>query len=798
MIGHVRFRLRLLARHPGLAGTATVLLALGISAAGVGHDIFSAVVSPRVRGGERIARVGLSSPVGLSGVGPLPAGLVEEIAAATTCFTRLVAVASARAWLTDETGTTVEARVAAVTPGFLGMVDVSPVVGRGFVEEDHSLGAPGTLVLSDGLWKRLYERDRSVIGRSVTVDGRPLIVIGVMPKGERFPMADAWSALPRDRPSADDGGPISLFAQLREDRSWVSARAEFAAAAPRIAARHPDLLRDRRLRLLTLSEEGRSRLGVAAFGAIGPPLLLLLLSCFTVGNLAVAEAVGRERELATRMALGASRARLARQLGSEGMVLALPSGLLAVGLMNLELWLVRLAAPPPLQWFTDSLTTQLPTLVFVAAITALTPFVFGLAPFVGVLRGGVDAGLRQTWRAPLPGLGRYTVRELLVTLQVALAIVVVASFSLLRGIVVSAADPEAGFDQDGVFVVRTTFPGSPSRATEERGDLDADSAVDRLASLPAVEAAAAADAVPRWSRPNVTVVPIGSTLRVRARRLAVGRGYFPVLGVGLLEGRDLAASDSLADDPVAVVSESLSQGLWSGQRPLGRSIQLVDHQGPPTTVRIVGVVPDLTYGRLDPASRRVLYVPLAPHPPVGADRYVLLRTAGPQPSLTTAVTSTLRDSLAVGTRVLPPRPLSDVAGESFADSLFLLDLLGSVGLLTLALALGGVAGMTVEAVRLHKRELGIRAALGALPGDLIGLVLRRTSTTLALGTVLGLFGPLVYHLSHSLGGPSSRWALVQPGAWAVIGSSVLLMLTAAALAARRAGRADPAVVMRAE
>jgi len=799
----VAFRLRLFARHPGLAGTAVLLLAVGLSTAGVGHDAFSAAVSPQVEGSDRLAKLGASSPVGLPGVGALPGGLLEQVRAATTSFSRVEAVDYLTGTLSDESGALAPAsrvRVARVSAGFFDLVGATPLVGRAFAAGDHEPGATATVILSHGLWERWTGRDPSVLGRLVTLDEVPLVVIGVMPKGVRFPMADAWVAVSEGELRAQADSSALMYVQLRPDRSWESARAEVATIAPRMATLYPDPLRDRPLRLLTLQEEGRARMGVAALGFLGPPLLLLLLSCLTVGNLALAEAVEREREVAVRLALGASRRRLARQFVTEALVLSVPAGVLALGLMAVELWLVRLTAPPRMQWLADVLTIRPSTLAFVAVATCVTPLVFGLVPWAGSLRVDVSAGLRQASRAPFPGLGRYTVRDLVVVLQVGLAVVVVATFAFMRGMISSAMTPELGFDQHELAVARVA-PGSP--ADEETGGLrllHPNGPLDRIRGLAGVDAATVVDAIPQPSRPALTVTSSKpSAARVASRRMAVGGDFFGTLRVALLRGREITLEDCLSRRSVAVVSATLARALWPGENPVGQSLVVLDDSGQPeASTEIVGVAPDLAYTTLEPQSRHAVYVPLPVTGPGLGEVYVLVRIPSDMQAVAPAVAATLSTAGRDGKPPGVPRPLREMTDDRLAEPRFMIDLLGAVGLLTLLLAVVGVVSVTVEAVRINTRELGIRAALGARPGDLVRLVLKGAVTKVVLGIALGLPGPLVYHLSRPWAAIPPSAVLTNPHAWALIGTTILLIVLTSWLAARGAAHADPAVSMRAE
>ena len=238
MIADIVRRLRLFARHPGLTGTAVLLLAVGLSAAGVGHDVFAAVVSPRVGQSDRVARIGASSPVGLPGVGGIPGGLLRELQDATTSFSRVVAVDYATGSLSDESGALTpasEVRVARATSGFFDLAGAAPVAGRVLGAEDYQGGGPGALILSHGLWQRWSGRDPSIIGRAVAVGQKDYIVVGVMPRGVRFPMADAWSALSEGELGTQADKPVSVFAQLRPGGSWDAARAEIVGLAPDLA-----------------------------------------------------------------------------------------------------------------------------------------------------------------------------------------------------------------------------------------------------------------------------------------------------------------------------------------------------------------------------------------------------------------------------------------------------------------------------------------------------------------------------------------------------------------------------------
>jgi hypothetical protein len=281
--------------------------------------------------------------------------------------------------------------------------------------------------------------------------------------------------------------------------------------------------------------------------------------------------------------------------------------------------------------------------------------------------------------------------------------------------------------------------------------------------------------------------------------MAVGPDFFKTLGVGLVRGREITAEDCWAGRRVVVASETLARTLWPGEDPLGQPLALLDDHGhPETTLEIVGVAPDLAYSALNPVSRHAVYVPLPAAPDEGADLLVLVQVIGDIGTVAPAVAALLDSTDHRARRSEGLRPLGDLTETTHAEGVFLLDLLGVVGVLTLLLAAAGVVAVTVEAVWLNTRELGIRAALGAAPGDLVGLVLKGSLVKVGLGAALGLPGPLLYNFSNPPTGVAPSAVLANPRAWALIGAAVLLMVFASYLAARGAARADPATAMRAE
>lgn len=540
----VTFAGRLFSRKRGMALVAIWVMAVGISMVALSFELLMTVTSGAAPSPETLAKIGFRSPIGLSGVGPLQAHLVGELAEQSTSFSQVAGVEDFTANLDLGGGGSVsQVEIARVTENFFRLSGVPPLRGRWLQPSDHVRSAQDVVVMSYHLWVRLFGGDERIVGRSVVLDARSHLVVGVMPSKFVFPMVDAWVPADDSMSTINPKRTATAFARLRPSHSWETAKAEVAVIAGRLRAVHPETFRDRTLALITLKEEAQSRVGMTNLLLLGPSFLLLVVSCLVVGNLLLGNAIDREREMGVRLALGATRLRLVRQLLTEHLLIALPSGAIALFLLWIEVMLIRAASPLQIRWATEALSVRPATLVFAIVVTCLTPLIFGIIPAAYSFRRSLVASLQQDFRTSRPRLSHYTVRDLLVIMQVAATIIIIATLAIVRNVMWTALKYETGFETADLYAVRAAVdPNQRPSAIDSTLFLNRTDIVGRIAQVPGVRKVSLVDSLPAAGERAVSVsASHAPSTEARARYVAVDETFFETLGVRARPAGELSA-----------------------------------------------------------------------------------------------------------------------------------------------------------------------------------------------------------------------------------------------------------------
>jgi putative ABC transport system permease protein len=787
----VRSGWRLAARSPGIHVAIVGMLSIGVAFSGLGFTVLSAVLGPFGVDPGRVARLGpsLTRADGGTGVGGMRLPLLREVRREASSFSAVVGV-NGRRLPSEGVGLEDELWVAEVSEGFFDLVGVHPSIGRSLVSSDERPGAPRVCVLGHGVWQRTFGGDVDALGATVLLGDVPHAIIGVMPRGFTFPHAEVWTPLPDPAPNT----PVAVLVRLAKNASWEGARAETATIGSRLAREYPDDFAESVLSVRTLEEESRERLGVGILGLMGPPFVLLVVAILNVAILLLAQAIRREREVGIRMALGAGKPALLRQFLAEGLLLALPAGLLGVVLIWAGLAVLRATAPHSMGVLLAGVNIRFETASFVGLLTLLLPVLCGLAPLLHSLRldpvGALHAGSRRR-----SGVFRhYGFPDLAVVLQVAGALALVAWFANVERLFGVLSAPRWGFDVSGVGVTRVA-PGEPGAARDALSDRQL---VDTVRSVPGVASATLVDRLPSPFAGGQRVFAVGtSSAGMPADLVSAADGLFETLGVGLLEGRPITEDDVGHTADVAVVSESLARALWPDRTALGQVVRLGSGSGE-RELTVIVVAPTLASLSSLPRPPHRLYVPLSDGGPRSGGGLLILRSSFEDPTLARRLQKALAarsDGWAIG-ELTPIGEFVQRQQRDLRAGLFLVRLVGVIGLVTLALAAIGLFAVTHQAVHAGTRELGIRAALGATPGQLLRLVHCRSLVQTALGAGVGL-GATLWGLSVGFQ-DALHVGVRDPRVW--IG--VLVALAAPALGghlpALRAARIDPARVMREE
>lgn len=795
----LRFALRTARRSPGFAAVAILTLALGIGAT---TAIFTVVRQVLLRDlpfadPDRLVAAWAADPGHDQPHGMLAVPEFEEWRAQGAAFAGMAAYSALPTGLTlAEGGEPVRLRTAYVSADFFSTLGLHARVGRVILPAEHVPGRDRVVVLSYGLWRSRFGGDPGIVGRTLRLNDEPFTVVGVLPPDARFPGGDteAWTPL---TVVPESGIPrvwgvrwLNVVARLRPGVTVERARSDLAMVARRLEAEHRESNEGwSGATLVSLRDDivggVRGRL-LVIFGAV---LLVLVLACVNLANLVLARSSLRMRELSIRSALGAGRARLARQLLTESVVLALVGGALGVALawwgagalLALDADWQRLAGPVRMDWM---------VLAFALLLSALTGLGFGLIPATQRLEGIAET-LRESARGTSAGARAHTLRSTLVALEVGLAVVLVAGAALLAESFVRLSRVELGFDADHTLYARITIPSSRYPTAEQYLPV-AERMLAAVGRVPGVtEAAEIKDAplrgagersyfeVPAHPARSADEQPVASYL-------PVSPGYFRTMGIPLKAGRDLTPQDGDEAAAGVVVSETLARSNWP-TGAVGEEIVVGK-----TRARVVGVVGDARYTKVDDAATPVVYLPQRLMTRIIVT--IVARTPGDPAVLLPAVRAAIRS-------VEPDQPITEIGtmraavSQALAAPRFLTLLVGLFGVLALVLATVGVYGVVAYVVGRRTNEIGIRMALGAGSREIVAWTLRTGMAPVLVGLASGLVAALA--LSGVL---AAQLYEVSPGDPAILAAVTALLagvsLLASGVPALRAARLDPVEALR--
>jgi putative ABC transport system permease protein len=802
----LRYGLRTLARTPGLSAAMVLVLALGIAASTAVFSVVNAVLL-RPLPYEAADRLVVMLHRDRNPVAP--ANYLDWRRAAT----RFERMGAAELWSPNLTGDDHPERVRAlrVTADILPLLGVAPAVGRPLLERDFRAGTDKSLVLGHELWQSRYAGDPGVVGRAITLDGEAYTVVGVMPAGFSFPPfwatgSQLWAPLLlEDRATNREGSSLRVFGRLAEGVTLEEARAEVAAITARLEAEFPGTNNGVTVRPLIDVVVGDVRPALLVLlGAVG---FVLLVTCANVAHMLLARAAARQKEIALRAALGASRGRLLRQLLTESLVLALAAG--GAGLLLARGGIRALVAlgPPGLPRL-ETVVLDGRVLAFALAVSLATGFAFGLVPALQATRRDLGDSLREGERGSTEGGGRGGLRSVLVASEMALALVLLVGAGLMIRSFVALQAVDPGFDRRNVLSMIVSVAGTASAEPARRAAFF-EGVVRDASALPGVTGASAINHLPLagdiWGWPFR--VEEGPEPKPGESPTATYRvvlpGYFRTMGIPVRRGRDVQDGDRAGAPGVVVVNESLAARHWPGEDPIGKRLALSDGEAAPTWLTVVGVVKDTVRGRWGAPPEDELFLP---YPQVR--RYVenpsshyayltlVVRTTGDPASLAPA----LRRAVWARERNAPisdVRVLEEVVEGATARPRFYVVLLGSFAAVALFLAAVGVYAVISFSVARRTNEIGIRMALGAEPGDVVRLVVGQGLLVGLVGALAGVLGALALTrlMSTMLYGVGSH----DPATFACV---LVLLATVALLAsyipARRATRIDPLRALRYE
>jgi putative ABC transport system permease protein len=811
----VRFGLRMLKRNPAFSVVAVLTLALGI---GANTAIFSLIQAVLLRPlpfpePDRLVRIWERRPSSREANLPISGHEFAAWKEQSHVFEKMALFTPGGATITGA-GEPEQISLMRVSADFFPVLGVQPVLGRTILPGEDRAGKDRVAVLSDGLWRRRFSADRKIVGQAITLNDETYAVVGVMPYLPESMMPDLW--LPIDLPAEVQRvgrHGMNVIARLKPGVTLEQAQSDLAVVARALEQQRPRDNTDHKVSVLALREDLAGDMRRALVMLMGSVGFVLLIACLNVASLLLTRAAGRQREMAIRTALGASRLRLIRQLVTESLLLSAMGGILG---LVLAVWLVRLL--PHIQGVSiplvETIAVDRPVLLVTALLSLLSGLAAGVAPALRASRtrsvAQVSEGRRISAEPERRRLG-----AAMVATQVALALILLVGAGLLMKSFVRLVNVDTGFNTQHVLVTSVALSGAKyPHAEQSRGFFDA--LLERIKALPGVQSVGGTTNLPlqgtdNWSPFSIEgrpAPPPGRGLYAPLR--VVSPGYFQTLGIPLRAGRFFGPEDARVAVPLirwyeqqpnpanfdqpqpvpaAIISDAMARQYWPGENPLGRRFRVLFSPW----ITIVGVVGDVKHNSLDAPYYPHIYLPYMQEP--SGEMTLVIRTAGDPMLSANAVREQIR-GMDAGLPVAITE-MNQVLSGSVGRQRFYVLLAGVFGALALGLAVVGIFGLASYSVSQRIGEIGLRMALGAQRSDILWMILGQGMLPTLAGAVLGSGGALalavliksfLYQVS-----PDDPVALV----------AALLLITPIALIAsyipaRRAMRVDPNVALRCE
>jgi putative ABC transport system permease protein len=804
----VHYGLRVLRRNFALSIVAVIALALGI---GANTAIFSVVNAVLLRplpylNAERIVAIQEISKDGRR-IQVTPANFLDW-RAQNTVFEHLSAILTRTSNLAGANEAE-RINLAVTSADLFDVFGVQPQQGRLFVPEDEQAGHAAVAVISHGLWQRRFGGDDEQVGKSITLDGKSYTVVGIAPAGFQYPdKTDVWIPPLRLAPEVNAQmdvtrvrgfGYMSAVALLKPGVPLSQAESEMEAITARLREQYPETNNNRFNRVVSLHTHLVGDTSTVLWLLLGAVCFVLLIACANVANLLLARATARQKEMAIRAALGASRLRVIRQLLTESSMLALAGG--AFGLL-LALWGIDLMTKllpkdfPRLQ----DINLDYAVLGFTLLVSLVTGIVFGLAPALQVSRTDIYESLKESSRGTAGGARRNRLRNLLVVSEVALCLVLLIGAGLLFRSFLRLQSINKGFTSQQVLTMRLTPSGA--RFKEDAQYVSFYSQVlDRIRAVAGVDTVGVINTLPLVKGPTTAfriegrpLLPADQWPGVNYR--SVSPDYFHALDIPVTQGRGFSERDNASAPLAVLVNQAVAERDFAGENPIGKRINLggVGSNGQPIWFEIVGVVTNVRNIELNTEPMPEIYTSYMQDPFAGMS-FVIRTTIEP-----TSVAASVRESVQEVDKEQPVaeiRTMESIVTDAVTQPRFNLVLLGIFGGIALILSAAGIYGVMSYSVTQRTPEIGIRMALGAQTSDVLKMVVGQGMALAVIGIIIGLIAS--FALTHLMASLLYGVSATDPLTFALIALILLgVALGACFVPARRATKVDPMVALRYE
>ena len=800
MLKDVHFAIRTLLKRPGFLLIAVSTLALGIGATTAMFTVVNSVLLQPLQFPEPDRLVLLEGINPQKGIGQSNMSVPDFVdwQQQAHAFEQIAGFIGWGALLT--TGDDTErVDAAGVSPEFFPLLRTKPLSGRTVQPSDFEASSAPVTVISYGLWQRRFGGAADVVNSTVTLSGVKNTIVGIMPAGFDYPgQTELWTAYPLNAAEEPrDNRYLSVVGRLKPGVPIAQARTELDTINQRLEQAYAITNTGWRVRVTELRERMVGELRTSLVMLFGAVAFVLLIACANVANLLLARAAYRQKEIAVRTALGASRLRIIRQLLTESVLLSVVSG--AIGLV-LSVWLTKLlvALSPPNSPRFDEISINWQVFAFAFGLTILAGLLFGLFPALQTSRTDLNETLKESGRSGAPGGTRNRVGSLLIVSEVALSFVLLAGAGLLIKSFMHLRDTSPGFERDNVLVVRLTLPSGKYKRGEPRAQIY-QQLVATVKAVPGVQSAAAILSLPLRADPfnlGRGVLLEGKPERAEeasnAAHLVITPDYFQTLQIPLKQGRTFTDYDNEQSTKVVIVNETMARQLWPGESPIGKRFSIWRDEK--FLREVVGVVGD-TKRSLHEEAGTQMYVPYAQDATWGTMSLVA-RTNGEPTALAASVREAIR-SVDKDVATYNLRTMNDVVSTSAAPRRLPMLLLSAFAGVAMLLAMLGIYGITSYYVTQRTHEIGVRMALGAQIADVLKLVLRRAMLLAVVGVGIGVAGAALVtrYLTSLLFGVKPIDVMTFVGVALVL---VAVALIASLIPARRATKVDPLNALRYE